>query len=272
MIRRISLFTTIFLVYGYSFFYQEHLFQQSVDQLPFPLPASIQRTALGYLHQLGAEMLYIKTTVFLGGLEPGQDSEDYASSLAKNFSAISTLHPEFVDTYYQCESSMTGISDEYTIEANKILERGMAALPDNWVLPFFVAFNHFFELNQPKDAAVILRRVSLMPSAPAWFGHLASMLAAEGGDIYAGLMWLKGMLAIEEDELRRERYQKDIFAFEQALLVLQATFEYRNRHNRPPPTLDALVPDFLPHIPEFDGKYILSWTPPTLRLLRRDRK
>jgi hypothetical protein len=273
MTIRIFSFIAIFLIYGLSFFQQERLFQKTLHQLPFPLPARIQKVVLGgFLRQLGAEMLYIKTAVFLGGREAGRDPESYASSLAQRFSVISRLHPEFIDTYYLCESSLSYIDPEYTRKANRVLERGMAALPDNWILPFFLGFNHFYYLNEPKEAAMILKPASQLPSAPPWLGHLASVLAAEGGDIYAGLIWLKAMLATEENEDLRKRYREDIAIFEQALSILRATFEYRNRYNQPPPTLEDLVPEFLPHIPQLDGRYVLSWTPPTLRLLRSNPK
>ena len=269
MILRTCLLIIMLLIYAASFVQQERLFKETVHELSFPLPARVQKVALGFLRQLGAEMLYVKAAVFLGGREEGGgDPMSYAPSLSQHFSVISRLHPEFLAPYYLCESSLSSISPEYTGKANKVLELGVAALPDNWVLPFFLGFNHFYYLDQPKKAATIMERVSRMPSAPSWLGHLASVLAAEGGDIIAGLMWLNAMMNTEEDEMLRERYRKDIALFEKALTVLKATIEYRKQYKLPPSALDALVPEFLPHIPSLDGKYILSWTPPTLRLLR----
>ncbi len=268
MIRRIFVLIIILVTYGLFFYHQEKSAHQNSPKLPYPLPVGIQKTALGYLRQLGAELLYIKTAVFLGGREPGLNPKSYSSSLAQHFSIMSALHPEFVDTYYLCESSLSSIDNESTLLANKILENGMKALPDNWVLPFFFGFNHLYYLNESGKASAALYQASILPKAPPWLGHLAGVLAAEGGDIYGGLMWLKAMLANEEDEVLRERYRKDILTFEQAVSVQKAISEYQNLYILPPLTLDDLVPFFLPSLPRIEGNYVLSWTPPTLRLLR----
>jgi hypothetical protein len=269
MILRVLAFALLIFIYGISFFQQERLSHQTDSQLSFPLPAKVQEIGLGYLHQLGAEMLYIKTTVFLGGLEPGYDRLLNASSLAENFTVISKLHPQFVDTYYVCESSLPSIDEKRARAANDILRRGIAALPDNWVLSFFLGFNYFYYLNEPEEAARPLKMASELPDAPVWLAHLASVLAAEGGDIFAGLMWLNGMLANEEDESLRRRYREDLSAFEKAAVVLQATHAYREKYHQSPPALDDLVPEFLTNLPQIpDDGFVLSWDPPILRLVR----
>jgi len=270
MMVRIIGFVLIVSVYVTVFFLQERMTQETLPRLAPTLPAKVQKVASGYMYQLLAEMLYIKTTVFLGGREPGQDPQGYAPSLTEHFSAISTLHPNFLDTYFLCESSLSSLGPEYARHANTVLEKGITGLPDNWILPFFKGFNHFRYLDEPREAAVILHSASRLPKAPALIGHLASVLSAQGGDIYAGLMWLKAMLATEEDEMIQKRYRKEIAIFEDAVRVLKAIQEYRNTFHHPPMTLDVLVPNFIPQLPEIKGNFILSWTPPTLRLIRPD--
>lgn len=232
------------------------------------MPPAIQKIAFGYLRQLGGEMQFIKASVFYGGVKPGRDPLEYAESLAQHFTAAAILHPHFVDTYFLCQATLPYINNEYTKQTNSILGLGMTALPDNFVLPFFVGFNHFYHLKDLSNAARFLKIASEKPNGPTWLGHLASVLAAEGGDIYGGLIWLKAMLAGEEDEKMRERYQHSIVMFERAVIVQQAINTYKNQHGQYPTALDALVPEVMAALPEFDPSFQLSWDPPILRLIR----
>jgi len=268
MIRRALAFTCVFILYCFLFVQQEQLTQKTFLHLPHPLPAAVQKIALGFVKQLGGEINLVTAKLFLGGVEPGRDPETYAPSLAEHFSVASQLNPLFKDTYYFCQSSLPHIAPEYAKEANKVLKRGIEALPDNPVLPFFVGFNYFYYLKQPKDAAVYLRKVSQMPGFGPWVGHLASILAAEGGDITAGLIWLKAMYASEKNELTRERYKKSIIVFEKAESVQKAIILYHKQNGNYPQTLEALVPGYLPALPDLDNQFKLSWKPPTLRLIR----
>lgn len=271
MSARFPVFFLLLFVYGMFFSLQEKRFSESSQQLSHPLPPVIQKAALGYLRQLGGEMQFIKASVFYGGVKPGRDPLEYAEPLAQHFIAGAVLHPHFIDTYFLCQATLPYINDEYVVQANSVLSMGEKALPDNFVLPFFIGFNHFYHLKEPQDAARFLKIASEKPNGPTWLGHLASILAAEGGDIYGGLIWLKAMLSAEEDELMRERYQHSIAMFERAVTVQQAIDSYKKQQGNYPAKLSDLVPDILPALPEFDSPFRLIWNPPTLRLLRETK-
>ncbi len=268
MMVKIVVFVSILLFYLSAFFIQELQIQYVPPHLTPTLPARVHKIAAGYMYQLWAEMLYIKTIVFLGGRKPGQEHQSYAENLAEHFSVISTLHPDFIDTYFMCESSLSSLGSDCAQKTNAVLERGIAANPGNWILPFFKGFNYFRYLDEPKKAAETLYKASQITDAPVWLGHLASILSAQGGDIYAGLIWLKAMLATEKDERIQELYKKEIIVFENAVRVLQAVQKYSELFNRPPNKLNDLVPDFIPEIPKIEQGFALSWKPPVLRLIR----
>lgn len=272
MMTKIIGFASILLIYLSAFFLQERQVRHAPPHLSPTLPARVHKIAAGYMYQLLAEMLYIKTTVFLGGRTPDQEHHSYAPTLADHFSVISTLHPDFIDTYFMCESSLSSLGHDYAQKTNAVLENGIAAKPDNWILPFFKGFNHFYYLDEPLEASTVLYSASQIPEAPVWLGHLASILSAKGGDIYAGLIWLKAMLATEKDEITQARYRNEIIVFEKAVQVLKAVREYENTFNHSPPALEDLAPKFLPRIPTLEEGYTLVWNPPTLRLTRPSKK
>jgi hypothetical protein len=126
-------------------------------------------------------------------------------------------------------------------------------------------------MNEPLKGAKAFDEAAKIPGAPPMFAHLAALLSAKGGDIAAGLISLKTMLAAEKDEAVRARYQEEIVIFEQAMEVQKALNLYTEKYGVSPNTLEQLVPDFLPHVPQIKDSFVLVYDPPTLRLQRPDR-
>lgn len=271
MLRKSALILLL-ISYGLLFFYQEKNAAQAPARLGYPIPGIVQKTVLGYLRQLGGEMHFIKTAVFLGGHFTNYPDETYANDLAGNFKVMAELHPYFIDIYFLCESGLARIGPDWSRAANEILSMGMAVNPDKWVLPFFQSYNYNHILNEPRQAAEALKIASRIDGAPGWLEHLASIRAAQGGDILSGLIWLKAMLKTENDPASQNRYQQDIVYFEKALNVQKAIYNYRDTHGTFPTVLDDLIPELLPGLPDFNGHFHLEWSPPHLRLKRPDRR
>lgn len=103
---------------------------------------------------------------------------------------------------------------------------------------------------------------------PSWLGHLSAVLAARGGDILGGLVWLRAMLATEENELVRARYRAEIREFEKAAQVLGAISAYHRKYGEAPVNLKVLEPEFIEKIPQIGEGYVLRYKLPTLHLER----
>ncbi len=266
-----ALFVVLLIVYGCFFFQQEQLEHQGPSTLDYPLPAVVQKTVLGYLRQLGAEMHFIKTAVFLGGNFTNDPTPSQADRLAANFEVMAELHPLFLDTYYLCQSSLAHIGPSWARQTNAVLEDGRAALPGQWVLPLFQSFNYHYYLRDELASARALRAAAALPGAPAWLGHLASIRAARRGEIYAGLIWLQAILNTEQEENSRARYKKELAAFEKAWAVQKAIVAYGRQSGGYPERLDDLIPRFISALPDFKGEFYLQWSPPDLKLKRPQR-
>ena len=259
---------SVMTAYACVFLLQESSATHEKYELSPTLPVQMQQATLGYFQQLGAEMLHIKSAVFLGGTPSGIDHESYVDNLADHFDAAATLHPKLLDTYYLAESSLSWINSDSVRRANHVLGKGIEARPDQWVLSFFAGFNSFYYLKEHDAAAEHLQRAAAVEGAPRWVGHLASVIAGRGGDIYGGLIWLRAMLADEEDPEVREFYENDIRMFENALTVQQALEQYEQRHGALPSNLDQLVPEFVPAIPDVGPDFILAYEDQSLRMMR----
>jgi len=258
----------LLICYGFLFVSQDKHGNTAPANISPSLPTGVL-AVLGhsYMNQCIAESLFIKTAVYLGSLNKQMD-ETNLEVMGNHFNTISHLHPLFLDTYYRSESVLAHRGDRFVLTANKIMDRGRNALPDEVAIPFFEGFNYFHYLDQPVKAAKILRIASSIPNAPQWIGHLASMLMASGGNIRTGLVWLQGMRAATQDEDAKKRYGKEIASFEKAMQVQKALERYAHQHGHYPENLSALLANDLTALPALEGDYMLEYQPPKLFLRR----
>lgn len=258
----------VLLLYGMVFRIQESFFQNVGNELqPLPGYRFLQVTA-GYLQQLVAEVSFVKTAVFLGGVKAGVPETTYSTVLAHNYLQITRLYPSFTDPYFYTQSYLAGVSEEATRWANEILANGRTAYPENLIFPFFQAFNNFRYLDEPAKASQIFAEASKLPGAPPMFEHLAVILAAEGGQLEAAMISLQALIRGEEDEYVRFRYQEELAMFQDAYRVQVAVMAYHNEKNRYPEELGELVPHYLEVLPDFGRAFILTYNPPIVGLKR----
>lgn len=262
----------LIFLYGSLFTLQEKKGLEREVILQTAMPVSFYKIATGYLKQLTAEVLFIRTSVFLGGVPPGTPETSYGDALGNNFDIMTRLYPRFLDPYFICQAFLSPISPKTAAKANTILETGIAAHPDDLILRFFYGTNFFLSMNEPLKGAKAFAEAAKLPDAPPLFAHLAALLSAQGGEITAGLISLRTMLAAEKDEVVRTRYQQEIVIFEQALEVQKGLNGYTSKYGAAPRLLEQLVPEFLKQLPEIKDSFILVYNPPTLRLQRPDRK
>lgn len=258
----------LFVIYGLLFLTQEHLFKEKNASLQLIPSAAVLRVTTGYLQQLTAEILFVQSAVFLGGLKPGTDPHSYAATLAHNYQQITSLYPQFNDPYYYAQSYLANISPEVTQVTNEILETGRKTYPDNLVYPFFQGFNCFRYLDQPLKGADIFREASRLPDAPPMFSHLAVILAAQGGQLQAGILTLHAMLKSTDDVTVKKRYQDEIDMFRLAFKVQKAADAFYEVRKQYPVSLNELVPDFLSELPSFGTAFELTWHAPVVALKR----
>ena len=258
-----SLFIFIVL-YSSSFIYQERVFKEVPEELSILPSSQFLKACSGYLHQVVAETAFVQSAVFIGGVEPGTDPENYAHTLANNYLQITTLYPEFQDPYYFAQSNLAYVAPQYATAVNEVLDNGRRAYPENLIFPFFQAYNHFRYLNEPLKAAEIFREASHFPDAPPMFAHLAATLSAEGGMLEAAIISLTALLRSSDDEIVQERYQKEIDVFKKALSVQRAVIAFYNDLQYYPENFEELVPQYLKSLPEIDPTYKLTWNPPVV--------
>lgn len=239
--------------------------------LEHALPSTIQRIITGYVRELAAEILFIRTSVFLGGVKPGVPETTYSDALGYNFEVMTDLYPYFIDSYFFCQGFLPHISLKAAQQTNRILERGIAAYPQDQVLRLYYSTNLFLLMDEPLLASEAFQKASEIEGASPLFAHLAALLAAQGGDIKAGIFSLNALLAKETNESVRQRYQEELEFFSQALNTQRAVNKYITKYGSTPETLALLIPEFIKQITSTTDSFVLQYTPPTIHVKRPDK-
>lgn len=271
MKRLVIVFALVAGGYLAVFSQQQQLVTRALPTLTQPLPAIVQRVALGFFQQLGAEMLFVKCAVFNGNNIPSAIMAKNANSLSSNLDVATSLYPEFIDPYYLCQATLPHISPVYAGIANDILARytDLDGQHDT-IIPFFRGFNYFYYMNESQRASEVFAELATRDGAPSWFGHFSAILSARGGNLYAGLISLRSMFAVEADEAVKQRYRDDIEVFNRAIGVEKAIQQYFAKQGFYPAALADLVPAFIPTIPTFKS-FELHWHDQVLSLDRPAR-
>lgn len=222
MILRSLVLSACLIAYGTGFILLDQRLQDRPVELQLPPPLQFLQATTGYLRQITAVMLFIRTSVFLGGVQAGVDKRDYETALSQNLKTMTSLYPEFIDPYFFTQSFLTHISKYSAEEAIAILETGIKTFPEDFTLRFFHAFTYFRYLNAPLKAAEAFEEAAKIKDAPPFFARLAAIFSGHGGNLSAGLTMLQILLQGEYNEVVRERYIEEISLFEKAITVENA--------------------------------------------------
>ncbi|MGE4345478.1 MAG: hypothetical protein AB7F20_14595 [Geoalkalibacter sp.] len=259
-------FSVCLLAYLALWFVQEGKTRWNDLYLSPAPPAPLLHVASGYGRQMAGFALFVKVAIFQGGTLQGADKLSYADNMVQNFAVMTRLYPEFKDAFIYCQSFLAPIAPEYAERTNAILDRAVRQHPDDFLFPFYQAFNYFYYLDEPVKAAELFYKMSKLPEAPAWFGSLAGKLMGRGGNLLAGRDMLQAMFVTEQDEFVKDRYRRGIDNFNRAIDVQKSLDRYRDEKGRDADSLEELVPEYLQALPSFEDDYFLVWEPPLLRL------
>jgi tetratricopeptide (TPR) repeat protein len=193
-----------------------------------------------------ADLYFLKMVQYIG-----TESADRAGwpQLLDLGELITDVDPDY---YYAYEVAGILLSDKRRIdESNQIFEKGIAAVPDRWQLPFFAAYNYWFELQDLKTGEMLLWKASKLPGAPEYTSVLAARLASNAHELDSALAYVDTMLGQQPNPKVRERLEArrvDILV-EMDLQRLEAAIaDFQVRTGRLPDSLSVLFGP-LQHLP-----------------------
>jgi hypothetical protein len=202
-------------------------------------PAALERMALSYKSIL-ADVYWIRAIQLYGDTKLGRTADKSYALLYPLLQLTTTLDPYF-DVAYQfgalflAEPPPAGPGrPDLAIE---LLQRGVAAQPDDWRLYQAVGFVHYWSSQDYTAAADWFGRASRLPDAPSWMQPLAAVTLAEGGNRKASrLLWQQIQQTATDDWFRSEsdRRLKQLDAMDQIDLLQRTVAAFAARYRRPP--------------------------------------
>lgn len=225
----------------------------------YVIPSQYSRILSLGNHGLLSDFLFLKVVSFWGGrFIAGQRFEkDDWHYLESSLDVITDLDPYGLDPYFLAEGLLAwdaGMPEN----ANKIILKGIAHRPNDWVLPFFVGFNHFYFLNNNAVAADFIMDAARRPGSPAYLKTLASRLAYYGGKSKPALLFLEQMIAEADDPLLRKGLAKRLLALSRAVAIEEAVEKFKSQEGRMPNSMREIVTrGYLAELPEdpYGGKW-----------------
>lgn len=149
---------------------------------------------LGYGH-LAADVLWLNILQVLGEREVHASDYEW---LSHALDVVTTLDPHYVYAYDVGGVVLAELAGRVDW-SNALLEKGLAANPDAWRLPFQLGFNAFFHQQDYVQAADYMARAARLPGRPAYVPELAARLYVEGKQPVLALHFLDVMIAQTQD-------------------------------------------------------------------------
>ena len=262
----------LLLLYFSAFQQQESFFSDHRASLGYSPPYQILKACSGYWRQLTAEIIFIRSAIFVGGIKSGTNPSTYVPILANNYRQITYLYPAYIDPYYYSQAFLPEVGPEFAKITNDILTTALQAYPKNFAFWLFKGLNYLQNLNEPINAAQVFSEASAVENAPPLFQHLAAILQAQGGNLHAAWISLSIMRKAEENEVAKKRYTDEMLLLEKAIQLQEAALRYKKDTGEFPQKAEQLVPRYVTKVPDFMPFFELIWEPPQISLNRPYQK
>lgn len=167
-------------------------------------PEAIRRIALSF-DSVAADLYWVRALQHYGGDRLSRDSRQRYQLLYPLLDLTTSLDPHFTIAYrfgaiFLSEGYPSGLGRPDL--GIKLLEKAIAAQPDNWRFYHDIAFIHYWQFQDTRTAARWFREAQSKPGAPQWLEPVAASMLIEGGDRVSARFIFKQLLNSEEAWLR----------------------------------------------------------------------
>ena len=254
------------LLAGLHFFMHQQAWEQrreyrrSLDA-GYVLPSRFIRVFALEHKGLLANYLLLKTMNFYGDRVMHQEQLSAADwqYLVASLDAVTDLDPRFLDPYI-FGVSLLAWEAGLVEDANRLLEKGMEHRSDDWQMPFFLGFNHFYFLQDYATGAEYLMQAARLPDSPNFLPNLAARLGYYGQRTDTAILFLRTLLLQTADEGLRASLERRLLALERATLIEEAVTRFQADHGRVPEKAQELIQGgYLDEMPDdpYGGQWVL---------------
>jgi len=248
------------------------------DELILSSPSAIKKLSLGY-DSLMADIYWTRAVQYYGSRFAKHGAK--FDLLWPLLDITTTLDPNLIVAYrfgavFLSESGAGGAGrPDLAIE---LVERGIAANPDDWHLDVDLGFLYYYRLKDYPSAANAFLAGSKKPNAPSWMPVMAARVAQKGGSLETSRLIWAGIYESNKDPKIRERALRELKglkAAEDESQLNQLADQYQRRFGRRPATMEDLRstgllqatpvdPEGFPYVWGLDGQAQLSPASPVV--------
>ncbi|HEX7125498.1 MAG TPA: hypothetical protein VF406_06920 [Thermodesulfobacteriota bacterium] len=214
---------------------------------------------LGY-EALAADVVWLQAIQYMA--DRYRRGDDLAG-LYDFLDAVTELDPKYAHVYEHGSTALVAI-DRRPDEAVRLLEKGYAALPDDWRVPYMLAYTHLFYYQDYATAARYLEDAAARFGRPTYMTALAARLHAQAGSSEAALAFLDRMRRQTTDATARQGIEErmaEVIVDRDLKVIAAAVARFRETRRRVPETVGELVrAGLLPAEPvePFNGRYVID--------------
>lgn len=214
---------------------------REAESVPIYLPQArfLRPLSLGY-HNVLANLLWFRTISYFG--------EHYRSDhtypwLAYMCDLVTDLDPR-ADYVYRFAGMILTWEANRVDEGIRLLEKGTKALPNSWLLHYWLGFTHYFFKEGYDQAITHLRRAAELPGAHPSAAALAALLHQHQYGPATTMQFLQEMAkSADTDEVRevvrRQIHEAQFTADVERLTAAVASYQTQTGHT--PASLQSLV-------------------------------
>jgi hypothetical protein len=190
-----------------------------------PSATTLRWLSLGH-PTLAANLLWLRAVQYIG--DPRADTRGW-EKLYPVVDTLTDLDPSH-GYAYQVAGTLLSAYDQVP-ESNAILEKGMKALPDRWILPFLRAYNAFWFDDDWAKAGRFAEIAARAKGAPPHVRHYALAFYVKGNRADAAVDFLEQALAESHDpetraavesQLQQARLERDAARVDAAVAAWRA--------------------------------------------------
>lgn len=187
-----------------------------------------------------ADLIYIWSIQYYSNYD-AEDRFRYLEHVYSN--VIAELDPRYIDPYLVGSMIMNLEARDHAM-ALRLLDKGIAANPDEWILPFEAGFLCYNDLKDYERAARYFEAALRIPGAPSVIGRLRAGMYEKLGDKRASLEYWREVLQQADSDYVRDvswRHVHDLTVEIDVETLRSAVAAYRGRTGRYPARLDQLT-------------------------------
>lgn len=161
-----------------------------------PQAKTLKKFTLGF-DKMIADLMFVNV---VSSATWSEKNPDFIEWVYKMGDAITELHPKYEFVYLSIGTYLSFYKDQIEL-SNAILQKGADALPDKYTLPFYIAYNYYWELGEKEKSAPYFAEACRRPDAPPHMCTLAAklMVKSEADPLDAANLMIAGFCANAEE-------------------------------------------------------------------------